>query len=55
MADLDGKIVKQFTHTKGYDAEGTLSPDGKKMIYTSDKDGDIDLYIMDMKTGKEKK
>src|ERR1700752_3907830 len=55
MADLDGNIVKQLTHSKGYDAEATLSPDGKKMIYTSDKDGDIDLYIMDLKTGKEKR
>jgi Periplasmic component of the Tol biopolymer transport system len=55
MADLDGKIVKQLTQSKGYDAEGTLSPDGKKMIYTSDKDGDIDLYIMDINSGKEKK
>jgi len=55
MADLDGKIVKQLTNAKGYDAEATLSPDGKSMIYTSDKDGDIDLYIMDLKTGKEKR
>jgi len=55
MADLDGKIVKQLTNSKGYDAEATLSPDGNKMIYTSTKDGDIDLYIMDLKTGKEKR
>jgi TolB protein len=55
MADLNGKIVKQLTKAKGYDAEATLSPDGKKMLYTSDKDGDIDLYIMDLKTGKEKR
>ena len=55
MADLDGKIVKQLTHSKGYDAEATLSPDGKKMLYTSDKDGDIDLYIMDLETGAEKR
>lgn len=55
MADLNGKVVKQLTRSKGYDAEATLSPDGKKMIYTSDKDGDIDLYIMDLKTGKEKR
>lgn len=55
MADLDGKIVKQLTTRKGYDAEATISPDGKKMIYTSDKDGDIDLYVMDLKTGKEKR
>ncbi len=55
MADLNGKIVKQLTNSKGYDAEATLSPDGKKMLYTSTKDGDIDLYIMDLKSGKEKK
>ena len=30
MADLNGKIVKQLTNAKGYDAEATLSPDGKK-------------------------
>jgi TolB protein len=55
MADLDGKIVKQLTHAKGYDAEATLSPDGEQMLYTSDKDGDIDLYIMNLKTGEEKR
>jgi len=55
MATIDGKIVKQLTTAKGYDAEGTLSPDGKKMIYCSDKDGDLDLYVMDLKTGKEKR
>ena len=55
MADLNGKIVKQLTHSPGYDAEATLSPDGKKMLYTSTKDGDIELYIMDLKSGKEKR
>lgn len=53
MADLDGKIVKQLTTSKGYDAEATLSPDGKRMIYCSDKGGDLDLYVMNLKTGKE--
>jgi TolB protein len=55
MADLDGKIVKQLTNSSSYDAEATLSPDGKKMLYTSTKDGDIDLYIMDLATGKEQR
>ncbi len=55
MADLNGKIVRQLTNARGYDAEATLSPDGKKMIYTSDKEGDIDLYIMDLETGSEKR
>ena len=51
MADLNGKIVKQLTKTAGYDAEATLSPDGKKMIFTSVRDGDLDLYMMDLPTG----
>ena len=55
MADLSGKIVKQLTNSKGYDAEATLSPDGNKMIYTSTKDGDLELYIMDLKSGTEKR
>ncbi|WP_207510247.1 TolB family protein [Longitalea luteola] len=55
MADLNGKIVKQLTHSKGYDAEATLSPDGKKMIYTSVKDGDLELYVMDLRSGREKR
>jgi Tol biopolymer transport system component len=55
QADLNGKIVKQLTKSPFYDAEATLSPDGKKMIYTSTKDGDIELYIMDLKSGKEKR
>jgi len=53
IADLNGKIIRQVTTAKGYDAEATLSPDGKKMIYCSDKDGDLDLYVMNLKTGKE--
>ncbi len=55
MADLNGKIVKQLTDTKGYDAEGTLSPDGTKMVFTSVRDGDLELYIMDLKTYKVKR
>jgi len=55
MADLDGKIVKRLTDTKGYDAEATLSPDGNKMLFTSIRDGDLDLYIMDLKTYKVKR
>lgn len=55
MADLDGKIVKQLTKNPGYDAEATLSPDGKKMLFTSTRDGDLDLYCMDLKSQKVKR
>lgn len=50
--DKNGKNVKQVTNTLGYDAEATVSADGRKMIFTSMRDGDLDLYIMDLKTGR---
>ncbi len=46
-ANADGSNIKQLTATKGYDAEATISPDGKKIIFTSTRDGDLDLYSMD--------
>ncbi len=46
-ANADGSGIKQLTKTKGYDAEATVSPDGKKIIFTSMRDGDLDLYSMD--------
>ena len=47
-ADTNGKIVKQLTTTKGYDAEATISPKGDKIVFTSMRDGDLELYTMDM-------
>jgi Tol biopolymer transport system component len=55
MADYNGKIVRQLTNTPGYDAEATISPDGRKMVFTSMRDGDLDLYVMDLKSGKIKR
>ncbi|MEJ7618721.1 MAG: hypothetical protein WKF30_17520 [Pyrinomonadaceae bacterium] len=43
----DGSSVKQLTKTAGYDAEATISTDGRKIIFTSMRDGDLDLYAMD--------
>jgi TolB protein len=42
----DGKIVKPLTTGPGYNAEATLSVDGKKIVFTSSRDGDLDIYTM---------
>lgn len=45
-ANLDGSSPRQLTTTPGYDAECGYSPDGKQIVFCSDRDGDPDLYIM---------
>jgi len=48
VADLNGKIVKTLISSPGYDAEATVSPDGKKIVFTSTRNGDLDLYTCDI-------
>jgi Tol biopolymer transport system component len=45
-AKPDGSDVKQLTTTVGYDAETTISRNGK-LVFTSMRDGDLDIYTMD--------
>lgn len=46
-ARADGTDLKRLTDTPGYDAEATLSPDGKTIVFTSVRDGDLEVYTMD--------
>jgi Tol biopolymer transport system component len=45
-ANLDGTAIKRLTQSLGYDAEATISPDGKKIVFTSMRGGDLDIYTM---------
>jgi TolB protein len=45
----DGSGLRQLTHTPGYDAEATFSRDGKRIVFTSMRHGDLDIYSMDAK------
>ena len=44
--DLQGNIIKKLTDTPGYDAEATVSPKGDKIVFTSTRSGDLELYTM---------
>lgn len=48
VADLKGNIIKQLTNEKGYDAEPTVSPKGDKIVFTSTRSGDLELYTMNI-------
>lgn len=45
-SDFEGKGVVRLTNTPGYDAEGSISPDGKRICFTSERDGDLEIYTM---------
>jgi Tol biopolymer transport system component len=42
----DGSQARRLTQTPGYDAEATWCPKGGKLVFTSERDGDLDLYEM---------
>ena len=46
IADSSGARARRLTTNPGYDAEGTLSPNGKTIVFTSLRDGDLDIYTM---------
>ena len=48
MADLKGNIIDQLTDEPGYDAEATVSRQGDKIVFTSDRSGDLELYTMNI-------
>ena len=43
----DGSDVKRLSNTQSYDAEATICKDGS-VIFTSDRDGDLELYRMNL-------
>ncbi len=48
IAKDDGSELRQLTTTPRYDAEATISPDGKRIVFTSLRDGDLELYSMNI-------
>lgn len=48
-ANWDGSDLKRLTDSPGYDAEGSFSPDGKQIVFCSNRSGakNLELYIMD--------
>jgi TolB protein len=45
-ARADGSDVRRLTESPGYDAEAVVSPKGDRIVFTSARDGDLELYTM---------
>lgn len=51
IGNVDGTDLRRLTDNPRYDAEGALSPDGKTIVFTSLRAGDLDIYAMDTMGG----
>lgn len=45
-AKFTSSKLRRLTNDNFYDAEATVSPDQKEIVFTSTRDGDLDLYVM---------
>ncbi len=48
VVDAGGGEPTQLTDVPGYDAEATVSPTGDRIVFTSVRDGDLELYSMNL-------
>lgn len=54
VADLNGNVVDTLVSGPGYDAEATVSRQGDKIVFTSDRSGDLELYTCDIDGSNQK-
>jgi TolB protein len=55
IADIDGGNRKRLTNNAYYDAEVSISPDGRKIVFSRQVDGALDLYMMNADGSGERK
>ena len=48
IAKADGSEAKPFLPSPGYDAEATVAPNGKWIVFTSERGGDVDIWRVDL-------
>ena len=48
ISNADGSNPEIINSAEGYDAEATVSPKGDKIVFTSTRNGDLDIYSMNV-------
>jgi TolB protein len=53
--NFDGSDLRRITHYNALTLSPRWSPDGRRLAFTSFKDGNPDIYLQDMESGKTEK
>ena len=48
----DGTQVEQLTYSPDSDLEPVWSPDGRHLTFTTNRRGNLEVYLMDLADGK---
>ena len=48
VRNLRSGALRSIAPAEGYDAEATVSPDGRKIVFTSRRNGDLEIYSMNV-------
>ena len=52
LTGLEGGQARRFTFSRGRDREPAWSPGGGNIAFSSDRDGDFDIYLIDVESGE---
>ena len=54
MVGADGSDQRQLTDNSGQDFFPSWSPDGQTIVFSSDRSGAVELYLMDADGGNQR-
>jgi len=55
LMDMTSRSTSRLTTSPSIDVSGSFSPDGKKIVFNSDRGGSPQLYVMDSKGSNSKR
>lgn len=55
IADIDGNNLIRLTHNEAEEQHPEVSPDGKQIVFMSDRDGNHEIYVMNINGSNQKR